>query len=660
MVLLLTAQASAQTSGAAPLTDEQAAMIFGARESVLHASLSPDGNWLAVIEPHGPRGMVIMVTNLADPNAKPMPILTTSGDPERIAWCRWSGLKRLLCNVYGVIKLDTGHISRVNRLLAMDADGGRRQYVRMPGTTHEKLGYSLFGGSVIDWNTGKDGHVLMARDYVPEMASGTRVAQTADGLGVDDVDTADLKSERIEPARLTAREYISDGHGQVRIMGVDPKQSNEGYSSSIIRYNYRAKGKDGWSVLSDYDGATGEGFNPYFVDPMLDITYGLKKMEGRYAAVSVSLDGKATETVLLARPDVDVDGFATIGRNRRVVGITYTTDRGEVSYFDPDLKRFASALGRGLKDLPLIRFVDSNQDESKLLLWAGSDVDAGHYYLFDRATRGLTELALTRKPLVNRPLAAVKPIMVKVADGTEVPAYLTLPPGSDGKNLPSIVMPHGGPGERDTWGFDWLAQYWANRGYAVLQPNFRGSAGYGEAWFQDNGFRSWKVAIGDITDSGRWLVSQGIADPAKLAIFGWSYGGYAALQSAVVEPDLFKAVVAVAPVADLDLRKQEAAGRSNYYIRRDFIGNGPHIEEGSPARQAAKIKAPVMLFHGSFDRNVSIRQSQLMADRLKAAGRPAKFVAYDKLDHSLEDGEARKDMLLQSVTFLRESFAAAK
>jgi dipeptidyl aminopeptidase/acylaminoacyl peptidase len=663
VAMLLTGQASAQSTPSqtnVALTDEQAAIIFGARENVLDASLSPDGSQIAVIEPYGARGMTLKITNLADPSATPVPILNASGDPERISWCRWSGQRRLLCNVYASIRLDTGDVTYVNRLYAVDADGKRSQYLRLPGTGRDKLGFSLFGGSVIDWNTGQDGYVLMMREYVPEVSTGTRNAQTKDGLGVDSVNTVDFKSGRVEQPRVTALEYISDGLGKVRIMGIDPKRSNEGYASGITRYLYRLKGKDGWDTLGDYESLSGTGFNPYYVDPTLDLAYGVKKRDGRYAAISVSLDGKATETTLLARQDVDIDGFATIGRNRRVVGVTYTTDRGEVAYFDPELKKIAIGLARGLKDLPLIRFVDSSQDESKLLLWAGSDVDPGHYYLFEKGTRALTELMLNRTPLLNRPLAAVKAIKVKVADGTEVPAYLTLPPGSDGKNLPTIVMPHGGPGARDEWGFDWLAQFWANRGYAVLQPNFRGSAGYGDTWFQNNGFQSWRTAIGDIDDSARWLVSQGIADPAKLAIFGWSYGGYAALQSAVTEPNLFKAVIAVAPVADLDLLKKESENWSNYRIERDFIGSGPHIEEGSPARQAEKIKAPVMLFHGNFDRNVSIRQSQLMADRLKDAGRPAKYVTYDKLDHYLEDSDARKDMLLKSVDFLRESFAAAK
>jgi len=656
-------QVPAQTTlppGNATLTDEQAAMIFGARESVLQASLSPDGTQLATIEPYGARGMTVKVTNLADPDANPTVILTALGDPERIEWCRWSGLRRLLCNVYASIRLDTGDVTYVNRLFATDADGKRSQYMRLPGSGRNKLGYSLFGGSVIDWNTGQDGHVLMLREYVPENSTGTRVAQTKDGIGVDNIDTIDFKSLRVETPKLTALEYISDGLGKVRIMGLDPKRSSEGYASGITRYQYRIKAKDSWETLGDYDGTTGTGFNPYYVDPTLDVAYGFRKVDGRYAAVSVSLDGKATETVLMARPDVDVDGFATIGRNRRVVGVSYTTDRNEVSYFDPELKRLAAALGRGLKDLPLIRFIDSSQDEKKLLLGASSDVDPGHYYLFDRTSRTLTELTLARLPLMNRTLAPVKAIKVKVADGTEVPAYLTLPVGSDGKNLPAIVMPHGGPGARDEWGFDWLVQYWANRGYAVLQPNFRGSTGYGDAWFQDNGFQSWRVAIGDVADSGRWLVSQGIADPSKLAIFGWSYGGYAALQSAAVEPGLFKAVIAIAPVTDLGQLKQEAQNWSYYRIQRDFIGSGPHIEEGSPARQAGKIKAPVLMFHGNFDRNVNIRQSQLMADRLKDAGKAGRLVTYDKLDHYLEDSDVRKDMLLQSATFLRESFAAAK
>ncbi|MDB5703524.1 MAG: peptidase prolyl oligopeptidase active site domain protein [Sphingomonas bacterium] len=236
-----------------------------------------------------------------------------------------------------------------------------------------------------------------------------------------------------------------------------------------------------------------------------------------------------------------------------------------------------------------------------------------------------------------------------------IPGYLTLPPGSDGKNLPAIVLPRGGPDARDEWQFDWLPQFFANRGYAVLQPNYRGSTGYGAAWFQQNGFKSWKTAIGDVDDGGRWLVKQGIAAQDKMAIVGWSYGGYAALQSAVLDPGLFKAVAAVAPVTDLQMLVDREIGYTDYKIVEAQIGKGPHVIEGSPARNAGRIKVPVILFHGDLDLNVAIEQSRTMASRLKAADGNVELVEYKGLDHQLDDDQVRTEMLDKIDTFLRTS-----
>ncbi len=245
----------------------------------------------------------------------------------------------------------------------------------------------------------------------------------------------------------------------------------------------------------------------------------------------------------------------------------------------------------------------------------------------------------------------------KATDGTAIPAYLTLPPGvTSAKGLPAIVMPHGGPEARDEWGFDWMAQFYAQRGFAVLQPNFRGSAGYGEAWMQnENGFKAWKVAIGDVSDAGRWLVSQGIADPNKLAVVGWSYGGYAALQVAATSPDVFKAVVAIAPVADLDLLRNDARHFTNFKMVSDFIGHGANVDEGSPTKQAGNIVAPVMLVHGTIDEQVDEKQSELMQNALQHAGRPPVFLKFDGLGHSLSDSAARIKLLSESDAFLRKS-----
>jgi dipeptidyl aminopeptidase/acylaminoacyl peptidase len=253
-------------------------------------------------------------------------------------------------------------------------------------------------------------------------------------------------------------------------------------------------------------------------------------------------------------------------------------------------------------------------------------------------------------------MAPMRPVTYTASDGTQIPAYLTVPQGSEGP-VAAIVMPHGGPSLRDEWGFDWLVQFFAARGYAVLQPNFRGSAGYGEAWYGRNGFKAWETAIGDVNDAGRWLVEEGIADPAKLAIFGWSYGGYAALQSQVVAPDLFKAVVAVAPVTDLDLLKAEALNYTNSRLVAEFVGIGPHVEAGSPALHADRFAAPVLLFHGTSDLNVGVSHSRRMENRLQDADKNVRYVEYEAQDHGLGNDNARANMLYLAGEFLEEHLA---
>jgi dipeptidyl aminopeptidase/acylaminoacyl peptidase len=313
------------------------------------------------------------------------------------------------------------------------------------------------------------------------------------------------------------------------------------------------------------------------------------------------------------------------------------------------------ALEKALPGHPGVYFVDSSADESKLLLFAASDTDPGMFYMFDKATHQLGQVLPVRPELQGVAMGEMKPITYTATDGTKIPAYLTLPPGSSGKNLPAIVMPHGGPSARDEWGFDWLVQYFATRGYAVIQPNYRGSAGYGADFYQHNGFRSWRTAIGDVNDAGRWLVAQGIAAPSKLAIFGWSYGGYAALQTSVLDPALYKAIVAVAPVTDLQHLGEESRDYANHKLVLQEIGEGPQVVEGSPARNAGRIIAPVLMFHGDKDQNVDVEESKFMAEKLRDAGKQVDLVIFPGLDHQLPSAEARTRLLSQSDAFLRKA-----
>lgn len=275
-----------------------------------------------------------------------------------------------------------------------------------------------------------------------------------------------------------------------------------------------------------------------------------------------------------------------------------------------------------------------------------------HGGLFDRNKKTLNEEMLERPDLEKYTLANVKPVTVTAADGTQILAYLTLPPGKPATNLPAVVFPHGGPASRDSWGFDWIAQFLAARGYAVIQPQYRGSAGFGEDWQNENGFKNWRTAISDISASARWLSSQGIADPKRLAILGWSYGGYAALQSAAVEPSLYKAAVAIAPVVDLQMLKDDAKHYSSENYINAFVGSGPHVAEGSPLKQVAAIQVPVLLAHGDLDVNVDIRHSEAMANALRSRGKQVEFLSYKNLDHQLPDAAVRTEILRKAGELL--------
>jgi dipeptidyl aminopeptidase/acylaminoacyl peptidase len=643
---------AAAPAGAPPAPAVDPAARFGARPGIEDISLSPSGSKVAFIAP-GPGQSTILFTVDAAGGSQPRQALAADGKPERLTHCFWVSEDRLVCKIYFVVQM-AGDVASFTRFMAVDADGSHPRILSRPSRAYDAY-VAASGGAVIDALPGEDGAVLMGQIYVPEQRQGTHLNDERQGFGVERIDTRNGSSRVIEQPKRDAVEYISDGRGTVRILGSRSPDAT-GYASSTINYYYRKKGSRDWQGLSDYNVLTDEGFNPYAVDPDLDVAYGFKRVNGRLALYSVALDGSKRETLVYAHPEVDVDDLVRIGRNERVVGVTYATEKRQAVYFDPQLQALGRSLSKALPGLPLVRFVDSSLDESKLLILASSDNDAGRYYIFDKAAKRLNEIVLARPDLEGVALAQVKPVTFKAGDGTQVPAYLTLPPGSDGRNLPAIVMPHGGPSARDEWGFDWLAQYFASRGYAVLQPNYRGSTGYGDAWFQTNGFRSWRTAIGDVDDAGRWLVAQGIADPKKLAIFGWSYGGYAALQSGVLDPGLFRAVVAVAPVTDLAQLKQE--GWNWYYgrIQNDFIGSGPHISEGSPAQNAARLQAPVLIFHGDRDLNVPIQQSRMMADRLKDAGKKVELIVYPNLDHQLADSQARADMLRRSDAFFRAAF----
>jgi acetyl esterase/lipase len=636
--------------GAAEPAAFDAAAAFGARPSVVDLSLSPDGQSLAWIAPGQGQGSIVYTMTLGG-NTKPKPALAASGSPERLERCDWVSNDRLVCVVYLLAKDAVWGVLPFTRVVAVNADGTNPRVLSNEQTVRTH-GLILGGGDVIDWLPQTDASVLMTRVYGANDRIGSRLGSSQTGVGVDEIDTRTLKARHVEPPRREAFDYISDGRGHVRIVA-NEDVGGRGITG-IIRYEFHPQGSEDLLPLSTFQTKDDSGFAPEAVDPELNVAYGLKKLDGRMALYGVALDSGRAEQLIYANPQVDVAGVITLGRQHRVVGASYFTEYRHDEYFAPDVKALVESLGRALHVPP--RVVGASVDESRLLVHTSTDVDPGVYYLFDKKSHQLQTLFVVRNQLEDVKLASVRPVTYAAADGTQVPGYLTLPPGAQSvKGLPAIVMPHGGPDSRDVWGFDWVSQFFANRGFAVLQPNFRGSWGYGERWFLHNGFRSWKVAIGDVLDGGRWLVKEG-ADQARLGIVGWSYGGYAALQSAVEDPAVFKAVVAIAPVTDLVLLKEERRRWSDYEYISEYVGEGPHVREGSPAQHGDRFRAPVLLFHGTMDRNVNIEQSQRMESALKSAGARVTLVTFDGLDHQLEDSAARAQMLGRSDKFLRDAF----
>ncbi|HWV61932.1 MAG TPA: S9 family peptidase [Sphingopyxis sp.] len=623
---------------------------FGALESIRDISLSPDGDHLAFIRQGANRTRRLYVVDTAE-GAQPREILASDGgEGGNLSWCGWVTDARLACQLFYRDEV-IGEILSATNIFAIDAAGGN---VRMLSNrrSHRALYADLRGGSVIDWSSTDNGSLLMTRSYVPEGDLRTRIVKRAAGLGVDRVDSVSGAASRVEAANPNAVLYLSDGKGNVRVMATQSYLSTTGQLDPTIRFFYQPKEGGGWEPLAQTDIVTEEGFWPAAVDAATNRVYGFQKIDGRKAVVAMALDGTGTTSTIFAHPEVDVDDIMRVGRNGRIVGVSYATDQREAVMTDAGIAKMTGALSQALGGKQVV-IVDASADESRYLIRAESDIDPGTYYLFDPKAKKLRPLLASREPLANIILSPVKPVSYRAADGTMVPGYLTLPPGrKDAKGLPAIVMPHGGPSARDEWGFDWLAQYFAQSGYAVLQPNYRGSSGYGDKWYQNNGFQSWKTAVSDIADGGRWLVSSQGADSAKLSIVGWSYGGYAALQSGVLAPDLFKAIVAIAPVTDLQQLKDEASREGGGRINAQFVGTGPHIREGSPAQNADAIKAPVLMFHGTFDQNVDVAQARTMRRALEDKGKRVELIEYPELAHSLETGEARTDMLRKISAFL--------
>ncbi|HNC22998.1 MAG TPA: prolyl oligopeptidase family serine peptidase [Opitutaceae bacterium] len=353
-----------------------------------------------------------------------------------------------------------------------------------------------------------------------------------------------------------------------------------------------------------------------------------------------------------------VDGLI-FNTNGDLAGVSYDDEYPEVQWLDPKMAKMMHDLDSAL---PGTRnaIVSGTSDGSLYVIRAASDRDPGTFYLFDAKKFELAAIGRARSQINPAQMAEMRPIRFKARDGLEVAGYLTIPAGREAKNLPMILVPHGGPyGPRDTWGFADQVQYLANRGYAVLQINYRGSGGYGLK-FQLAGYRGWgRQMQNDLTDGVKWCIEQGLADPNRVGIFGASYGGYAVLAGLTLTPDLYCCGIDYVGVSDLEAR---APSRSAVLPR--VLREGQAIRELNPVKDAEllhavnpiahiqEIRAPLFAAYGKNDPRVRFDQWQLLESKLKQYGKTYESLIEENEGHGFRKLENKLDFYRRIEAFL--------
>ncbi|MGH9906201.1 MAG: S9 family peptidase, partial [Pyrinomonadaceae bacterium] len=595
------ASVSAQ-SGLPPLIDRE--LFFGDPE-IANAQISPDGKFIAFVKPFkGTRNVWVKKTEAPFDSAKPVTADTTRPIPAYF-WSRdgkyilfvqdKAGDENYL--VYAVNPADSpaaGQEVPAARNLT-DLKGVRAQIVNVPRTEPDAIYVALN-------DRDKAWHDL----YKVKISTGERtlVRQNTERIVAW---TFDLKDQ----LRIATR--VAD-NGDTEVLRVDDKAFTKVYSCNVfencgpVRYH-----KDGERVYF----ITNKGAS-------LDLTQ---------LTLFNPVTGKEekVESDPMNRVDLGDTAFSEV--TDELILTSYEDERNRLYWKD---KSFEADYKLIQKKVPgkEIGLGSSTKDERLWLLTAYSDTEPGERYLFDRQTKKLTLQYRVREKLNRDYLAPMKAVRFKSSDGLEIPAFLTLPKGVPAKNLPVVMHPHGGPWARDTWGYDTFAQFFANRGYAVLQPNFRGSTGYGKK-FIDAGNKQWGDKMqDDITWGVKYLVAEGIADPKRVGIMGGSYGGYATLAGVTFTPDLYAAAVDyVGPSSLLTLLENippywEAARQLFYQRMGDPTTpeGKAQLERQSPINHATKIKTPLLVVQGANDPRVTKRESDQIVIALRDRGFPVEYI----------------------------------
>lgn len=620
----LLATLSFHSASAAPPPIKDFARLPGIR----NVALSPDGQRLLYIGSMGDQDVVVTLPSAAD--APPKAVTGSEPGEFDIRWCGWANNERILCGVSATAR-DSGLLYGISRLIAINADGSRLKVL----IQNSDMGAAQFQDQILDWTPAEPDTVLIELD--PESKGYPEIYQ----LNVNTGRTA-IRSRSHYPIRS----YSTDGAGNVRF--------GYGYSanSAVLQYFARLDNDKKWLPLLKVKAFENtDALVPIAVIPGSNRAFASGSYEGREALWEMDLADQVEPKLVFSHPLVDA-AAPILTPDRKLIGIFYETDRPFVYYTDEDTRQLVGMINRALPN-SFNHIVDYSADRRFYVISAASDVEAGTYYLLRTDGNKLQRIATAYPTLDPKTLGRMRSISYKARDGVEIPGYLTVPVGVRAEQLPLIVMPHGGPIARDSWEFDFLRAFLVSRGYGVLQMNFRGSAGYGEAWY-GAAHQDWGgVTYADITDGTKWAIEQGIADPKRICVVGWSFGGYAALLSATRDSALYRCSASIAGVSDLNGLLREARYFSNRAFVAEQLGSiKDKLREDSPVRHAEKITIPVFLIHGDRDIQADVDHTRRMVSALKSADKPHQAIYLKDATHQLNRESDRVTLLTELEKFL--------
>ena len=614
---------------------------FFKRSGFSSFQLSPNGKYMAAITPIAERRNIAVI-DLETREAKAI----TGVTDRDISGYVWANDDRIL------FFMDKDGNESFG-IFAVNKDGSRPRTLIEPAETQIKGGSRIVrSASVINLLDDDPDHVLVA---VPRIYQDTVVQD------VKKMNILSGRSSMVErnPGDISAwiTNYVGD------IVGAVASIEDE------TRILWRKSPQDEWSRLIKFDSTAG-GFYPAWIN---------KDASKLYVSSTVTPDGKERDKAAIYRYDletntlgelvfehdtVDVSGVVGSEVSDDIVAVTYNAEKPGRYYVDEKWKNLLVPIENAFPDR-VVSLSSVTDDEKLMVITAWNSRNPATYYLFDVDKGSLEELGSAYDWLDESDLGEMKPVTIEARDGMQLPAYLTLPPGSDGKNLPLVINPHGGPRSRDTYGFRPDVQLMANRGYAVLQVNFRGSTGYGRA-FDKAGWKRWGLEMqDDITDSVKWAVERGIADPDRVCIYGGSYGGYAAMAGITFTPDLYQCAINYVGVTDIELlfETMPTAWRRFEATMKKQIGDpdkdAAQLRDRSPINHVEKIQVPLLMAYGLQDPRVVIDHALNLEKELKRHEIDYELIIEKKEGHGFVRFENQVDFYSRLIEFLDQHIGGA-